>query len=106
MQRLHLDAVVVSDGRIPLGIVDRRDIWATWASDLRAGAVGTARSVVSPTPCVSPETPLPQVCTALLSAHHECVMVLDEDGQLRGIVTAADALHVPHVLTTPEASPC
>ena len=106
MQRLHLDAVVVSEGRIPLGIVDRRDIWATWASDLHVGAAGTARHVVSPAPCVSLETPLPLVCSALLSAHHEIVMVLDEGGHLRGIVTAADALHVLPTPTRPETHSC
>jgi predicted transcriptional regulator len=94
MQRLHLEAVVVSDGRVPLGVVDRRDIWATWASDLGARVTGTARGVVGPSPCVSPTTSLPQVCAALLRAHHETVMVLDEQGHLRGIVTAADVLHV------------
>jgi CBS domain-containing protein len=93
MKRLHLEAVVVSDGHVPLGVVDRRDIWATWASDLCAGSVGTARGVVNPSPCVSPTTPLSQVCAALLRAHHEAVMVLDDDGHLRGIVTAADVLH-------------
>lgn len=87
MQRLHLDLVVVSDSTGPLGVVDRQDIWAAWANDLSTRPGSASRCVVAPTPCVTPDTPLPDTCTALLAAHHSTVMVLEEDGTLRGVVT-------------------
>ena len=90
MRRHGVLRVVVLDGGAPLGIVDQLDVLAAWgAAQSEPRAVLTA---VTATPCLSPDSTLPAVCRAVLQAHHEAVMVLDDHGDLRGVVSLEDVL--------------
>jgi CBS domain-containing protein len=90
MRRHRVPRVVVSDGRVPLGIVDQLDVLTAWGTSPTAPRA--VLTVLTATPCLSPDSTLPEVCRALLQAHHEAAMVLDVDGHLRGIVSLDDVL--------------
>ncbi len=90
MRRHRVPRVVVSDGRVPLGIVDQLDALTAWS--VSGTAPRAVLTVVTATPCLSPDSTLSEVCSVLLQAHHEAAMVLDVDGRLRGIVSLDDVL--------------
>lgn len=104
MQGAHLGHVaVVDDGGQCLGIVDVHDLWVSWAFDLEARPHRSVVHLVTATPCVSPDTPLPAVCTALLGSRCGAVLVINDDGGLRGIVTTTDVLRA---VADQQGSPC
>ena len=92
MQRTHVGHVVVVAGDRCLGIVDVRDLWAAWAFDLERPARRSVVHLVTATPCVSCDTPLPLLCRALVGSRQGAVLVLDDAGELRGIVTSSDVV--------------
>ena len=83
-------AVVLVDGTC-LGIVGLSELRVAWSLELAPGR-RTVLPLVVPTPCVAVDTGLPQLCQVLLRSRFGAVMVLDEKGDLQGLVTAQDVL--------------
>jgi CBS domain-containing protein len=105
MQSAHLGHVaVVDDANQCLGILDVHDLWVSWAFDLEAGHPRTVLHLVTATPAVTPDTPLSQLCVALLGSRCGAVVVLNDKGALRGVVTATDVLRA--VAEHEEDRPC
>lgn len=101
MQREQVDHVVVVERDRCLGIIDVHDLWSAWAFDLHRPARRRVLQLVTATPCVSLDTPLPQLCQALLGSRDGAVLVLTDRGELRGIATSADVLRAIARLAVP-----
>ena len=86
----HARHAVVVDGDLCVGLVDRHDLEAAMAGDARAPQARNLRHLVSVTPAVGPDTGLAGVHRALAGSPRGAVLVLDDDGRLLGLVTAAD----------------
>lgn len=95
-------AVVVEQG-VTLGVVTTLEIWAAWSLELAPVVRRSVLALVNPTPCVSGSTDIPHLCRVLLHSRNGAAMVLDDRGDLIGLVTANDVLAL---LAREASSPC
>lgn len=95
-------AVVFEEGN-SLGVVALSDIWVAWSLGLSPVAPRSVLALVTPSPCVSSDTGMAQLCHVLLQSRNGGVLVLDEHGDVIGLVTPQDVLTV---LAQEEESPC
>ena len=102
MQAHHVEHAVVFVEGTCVGIVALTEMWVAWTFELAPVATRSVLPLVTPAPCVSVETELPQLCQILLRSRYGAVMVLDDDGELLGLVTADDVLD----RMAAEAAPC
>jgi len=84
-------AVVLVDGTC-IGIVGRAELLMAWSLELAPVAQRSVLPLVVPAPCVAPDTGLAQLCQVLVRSRFGAVMVLDDDGELLGLVTSQDVL--------------
>lgn len=84
-------AVVIEQG-ISLGIVALSQMVVAWGLELAPVAPRSVLALVTPTPCVSGDTGIAQLCNVLLRSRNGAAMVLDDRGDLIGLVTANDVL--------------
>ena len=84
-------AVVLVDGAC-VGILGLSELWVAWSLELAPLAQRSVLPLVLPTPCVATDTQLPQLCQVLLRSRFGAAMVLDDDGELLGLVTSDDVL--------------
>lgn len=92
MQSCHVQHAVVLLQGTCVGVVALTEMWVAWSLELAPVANRSVLPLVTPTPCVAADTGLPQLCQVLLRSRYGAAMVLDEDGELLGLVTADDVL--------------
>ena len=90
MRDQQLTVVAVVDQERCVGVLEVHVLWAAWALELAADR--TVEALVSPTVCLRGDTTLPELCRAVSSSWHQAVLVVDDDGRLQGVVTAADVV--------------
>ena len=102
MREAHVEhAVVLRDGSY-VGVVGLSEIWVAWTLELAPVAARSVLALVTAAPWVPADTPLPQLCQVLLGSGKGAVIVLGDDGDLIGLVTANDVL----ATLAGEAEPC
>lgn len=84
-------AVVLERGAC-LGVVALSQLWVAWSLELAPLAPRTVLALVTPTPCVTSDTELPELCRVLLESRNGAALVRDETGELLGLVTTGDIL--------------
>lgn len=94
-------AVVIEQG-ISLGVVALSQLVVAWSLELAPVPPRTVLALVFPTPCVTVDTDIALLCHVLLRSRTGAAMVLDERGDLLGLVTANDVL----ALLAQEETPC
>lgn len=84
-------ALVLVDGTF-LGIIGLSELWVAWSLELVPAAQRSVLPLAVPGPSVATDTTLPQLCQVLLRSRFGAATVLDDDGQLQGLVTTRDLL--------------
>lgn len=92
MQAAGLDHAVVHIGGTCAGIVELTEMWMAWSLELAPAARRSVLPLVVPSPCVAPDTGLAELCRVLLSSRFGAVLVLDDAGVMKGVVTTSDLL--------------
>ena len=104
MQQYQLRHLPVVDGRKLVGLVTHRDLLRVSASSLEPEHVAAARDAEAKSQTfvssvmtrsvktVSPDTPLSEAVRALVEGRFGCLPVVDDAGDLVGIVTEHDML--------------
>jgi predicted transcriptional regulator len=102
MRTTGAEHAVVLERGISLGVVALPEMWVAWSLELAPVAPRSVLALVTPTPCVSGDTDIAELCRVLLRSRNGAAMVLDDRGDLIGLVTANDVL----ALLAQEESPC
>ena len=92
MQQHGREHAVVTLHGTCVGVVALSEMAVAWGLELAPVARRSVLPLVTPTPCVSADTGLSQLCRLLLRTRFGAVMVLDAAGRLEGLVTVADVL--------------
>jgi predicted transcriptional regulator len=107
MRTNGVEHAVVFEQGMSLGVVALSDIWVAWSLGLSPVAPRSVVALVTPTPCVSGDTDISQLCHVLLQSRNGGVLVLDQRGDVVGLVTPRDVLSVLATEPAPEEeSPC
>jgi CBS-domain-containing membrane protein len=92
MRTSHVEHAVVVDQGLCLGIVALSELWVAWTLELAPVRARPVRPLVTPAPAVARDTTLPRLCQVLLHSRYGAAMVLDDVGDLQGLVTMDDVL--------------
>lgn len=105
MRTAQVEHAVVREQGTCLGIVALSQMWVAWSLELGPVSARSVLPLVTPAPCVSGDTALPQLCQILLRSRFGAALVLDDDGGMLGLVTADDVLsglaHLEESCSTP-----
>ncbi len=91
MTKFGMGSLVVTHGRLPVGMITERDIVTKVASqDLNSSQVLVEKIMSNPVISIEPEMIIVEAATLMSAYSIRRLVVVGKDGKLAGIVTATD----------------
>lgn len=94
MAEYNIGSIIVVEGRKPVGIFTERDLMRKVVSRGVDFKMTLIEQVMTPNPvCIKEQTPLIKIMAAMRLGKFRHLVIVDQDGLLKGVVSIKDALN-------------